>query len=33
MSASLAIDSSDMGRHCITLMISAIYKKRTLPLV
>lgn len=29
----LAIDGSDVGRDCMTLMISVIYKKRALPIV
>ncbi len=29
----LAIDGSDVGRGCMTLMISVIYKKRALPIV
>lgn len=28
----LAIDGSDMGRGCVTLMVSVIYKKRALPI-
>jgi len=28
----LAIDGSDMGRNCVTLMVSVIYKKRALPI-
>jgi hypothetical protein len=28
----LAIDGSETGRHCITLMISVIYKKRAIPI-
>jgi len=29
----LVIDGSTVGRGCITLMVSVIYKKRTLPLM
>jgi hypothetical protein len=29
----LAIDGSEVGRHCLALVISVIYKKRALPLV
>jgi hypothetical protein len=29
----LAIDGSEMGRRCLTLMVSVIYKKRALPIV
>jgi hypothetical protein len=28
----LAIDGSDVGRGCITLMVGVIYKKRALPI-
>lgn len=28
----LAIDGSDVGRECVTLMVSVIYKKRALPI-
>jgi hypothetical protein len=29
----LAIDGSDIGRGCVTLMVSVIYQRRALPLV
>jgi hypothetical protein len=29
----LAIDGSDVGRHCVTLLVSLIYQKRAIPLL